>query len=86
VSTDAPDSQSAATPQTPPQADPAKPAEAKSGSGTVTLRTAYPVDRFEHGVKGVEHITAEGVEVAKGKVKQLIDAAERVGVRLEEIA
>jgi hypothetical protein len=69
----------------PPASQPeAKPAEA-GGSGNKTIRTAYPIDRFEHNVKGVDPITRAGTEVPAGKVKQLLDAAKTADTRLEEV-
>jgi hypothetical protein len=63
----------------------AKPAEA-GGSGNKTIRTAYPIDSFEHSVKGVTSpITRAGTEVPAGKVKQLLDAAKSAATPLEEV-
>jgi hypothetical protein len=63
----------------------AKPAEA-GGSGKKTIRVAYPHSEFNHSVKGAPSpITAQGVEVDAGKVKQLIEAAATVDTRLEEV-
>lgn len=67
------------------EAQSAKPAEPGGSKGTVTLRTRYPVDRFEHSVKGVDPITAQGTDVPAGKVKALIEAAESADTTLEEI-
>lgn len=67
-----------------PGSTPGKPLE-KSGTGKVVVRTRYPVDRFEHNVKGVEPITSAGVEVDRSKAKALLDAAAETGTELEEV-
>lgn len=69
----------------PDEATQAKPAEA-GGSGNKVIRTAYPIDSFEHSVKGAPSpITAQGTEVPAGKVKALIEAADSAGTVLEEV-
>ena len=59
--------------------------EGGTRSGKVTVRTRYPIDAFEHGVEGVETLTAQGVEVSGSNVPALIKAAEASGVVLEEV-
>lgn len=68
-----------------PASVPGKPLEEKGGQGKVLVRTRYPVDRFEHNVKGVDPITAHGIEVDRAKAKDLLKAAEAVGLELEEV-
>lgn len=67
-----------------PRAKPGKPLEA-GGTGTKLVRTRFPVDRFEHGIDGVEPITARGVEVAANKVEELLEVARAHDTRLEEV-
>lgn len=57
----------------------------EGGSGKVTVRTRYPVDRFEHGVDGAPTITAQGVEVDRSKAAALLEAAATAGTELEEV-
>lgn len=68
----------------PPEAKPGKPVE-ESGGGTAVVRVAYPADYFEHGIDGVPVITSAGVEVDRGKIAELLEVAENVGQRLEEV-
>lgn len=70
--------------QTSETAPESKPLET-GGSGKATVRTRYPVDRFEHNVKGVDPITSAGTEVDRSKVKDLLSAAEETGTELEEV-
>lgn len=53
--------------------------------GKSIVRTRHPVDLFEHGVEGVEPITAEGVEVGPSKVDALLEAARTAAVELEVV-
>jgi len=64
-----------ATPRTTgaPQADTAT--EDTSSKDGVLIRTLFPVDHFDHGVKGVAPVTLDGIRVAKAKVKALQEAA-----------
>lgn len=66
-----------------PEAKPGSPLE-EGGSGKAIVRTRYPVDRFEHSVAGVPTITSKGVEVDRGKVADLLEAARSAGTELEE--
>lgn len=66
-----------------PEAQPGKPLET-GGQGKVTVRTRWPVDRFEHGLKGVPPITAQGVEVERSSAEQLVELAAANGIELEE--
>ena len=68
----------------PVSARPGKPLS-DSGQGKVTVRTAWPVDRFEHGLKGVPAVTAEGVEVDRSDAKKLLEKAAAHGLNLEEV-
>lgn len=65
-----------------PEAQPAQPLES-GHKGKATVRTRHPVDVFEHGVDGVEPITAQGVEVGPSKVDDLLKAAQSAGTELE---
>lgn len=67
------------------QSGTASPAEGR-GSGTVTLRTRYPVDRFEHGIAGAPSITSAGTEVPASKVDALNEAAKSADTHLEEVS
>lgn len=53
--------------------------------GPAVVRTPWPVDLFEHEIKGVPPITAHGVEVDGKHRKQLNELAETVGIRLQEV-
>lgn len=66
------------------RSSPGKPLEA-GGQGKATVRTRYPVDRFEHGIDGVPVITAYGVEVERGHVKKLLEAAAQNSIGLDEV-
>ena len=65
-----------------PESLPGKPFE--KGQGTVTVRTRWPVDSFDHGVKGVPVITAQGVEVDRKHAAKLNVLAAESGIELEE--
>ena len=67
-----------------PASAPAKPLE-KGGQGKAIVRTRYPVDRFDHSVKGVDPITGTGTEVDRSKVGALLEAAAESGLELEEV-
>ena len=64
-------------------AQPGKPLEA--GSGAVTVRVRWPHDSFEHGLKGVPTITAQGVEVDRTHAVKLNELAAKSGTELEEV-
>lgn len=57
----------------------------RSGGGAKRVRTSFPIDRFEHGIEGVEAITATGVEVAAGHIDELLDRAADASIALEEV-
>lgn len=75
-----------ATPRTTAAPEPARPADkdaAKKDTDTgVLVRTVWPVDHLEHGLKGVDTITAAGIRIPKSKVKALHDAAAAAGTTL----
>lgn len=52
-------------------------------SGQVTLRTAYPVDRFDHGLEGVPPITSAGTIVPADRVDELRALAKTADTKLE---
>jgi hypothetical protein len=54
---------------------------AESGKGRL-VGLAYPHDRFEHGIKGVEPITRDGVHVPANYLKKLQQLADDHGVPL----
>jgi hypothetical protein len=57
----------------------------KDGDGVV-LRTVYPTDVFEHGIKGAEPITATGTAVSKSAASQIKKLAKRTpDVEVEEV-
>lgn len=62
---------------------PGKPFE--KGQGKATVRTRWPVDSFDSGVKGVPVITAAGVEVERSKAEALNQAAAENDIELEEV-
>lgn len=68
-----------------PAAQPGKPLT-NGGQGEVTIRTRWPVDSFEHGIKGVPAITAHGVKVDRSKAKTLNEKATASGIELEEVS
>lgn len=57
----------------------------EGGKGKKLVRTRWPVDSFEHGLKDVPVITAGGVEVDGSKAKALNDLAVQSGIELEEV-
>ena len=51
----------------------------------VSLRTLFPVSRFEHGIKGAPPVTSLGVYIANQSLAaQIRDKAAECGVSLEE--
>lgn len=67
-----------------PASQPGKPLE--KGQGNVTVRTRWPIDSFDSGIKGVPVITAHGVEVDRKHATKLNELAAENGIELEEIA
>lgn len=57
----------------------------EGGKGKKLVRTRWPVDSFEHGLKDVPVITAAGVEIDGSKAKALNDLAAQSGIELEEV-
>lgn len=56
-------------------------------SGKVKVQPGYPIDRFEHGVKGVEALVrGEPQEVTKSQLEELRKVAEANRVPLEEVS
>ena len=57
----------------------------QSGDGVV-LRTVYPTDVFEHGIKGAPPITATGTAVSKSAASQITKLAKQTpDVEVEEV-
>lgn len=65
-----------------PEGKPLKDSDAK---GKVTVRTRYPIDVFEHGLKDIPVVTKYGVEVNRSDVKKLLEVAAANDTQLEEV-
>jgi hypothetical protein len=57
-------------------------------SGKVKVELGYPVDSFEHGIRGLEPsvlVRGEPAEVTKSQLEKLREVAEANRVPLEEV-
>lgn len=60
----------------------APPPPAASGGSTVSVRVPWPTTVFEHGIDGIEPITAEPTEIPQSAIAQLQEKARSAGLEL----